>query len=243
MSKQGVKGGGLMLISAAGLIIDVMPKYDLLRSRVKEYIYEGAKKADIIVRVDDEFLYEKQKQYPHLTLSECEYIYTSDCFYRELLLYDGFLLHASAVALEDYAYLFSAPSGTGKSTHTHLWLNCFGEKAFIINDDKPAIRLIDGHFYACGTPWSGKTDESKNMHVPLKAIAYIKRSNDNYINKAAPEKAIKYILEQTIRPGGLSCMDKLLLLLDKLLKEIPVYELHCNISEEAVITAYNTMKN
>ena len=232
-----------MLIFAAGLIIDVMPKYDLLRSRVKDYICETDKKADIIVRVDDDFLLERQKKYPHLSLAECEYIYTAEFFYRELLLYDGFLLHASAVALENKAYLFSAPSGTGKSTHTHLWLDYFREKAVIINDDKPAIRLINGIFYACGTPWSGKTDENENIQIPLKAIAYIKQSKENYINKAESEKAIKYILEQTIRPTGHSSMDKLLTLLDKLLKEIPVYELFCNISEEAVLTAYNKMKN
>ncbi len=230
-----------MLIFAAGLIIDVMPKYDLLRSRVKDYICETDKKADIIVRVDDDFLLERQKKYPHLTLAECEYIYTADFFYRELLLYDGFLLHASAVAVDNKAYLFSAPSGTGKSTHTSLWLQHFHEKAEIINDDKPAIRLIDGVFYACGTPWSGKTDENKNKQVPLKAIAYIKRNQDNYINKADPKKAIKYILEQTIRPSAYQSMDKLLFLLDKLLKEIPVFELHCNISKEAVLTAFNEM--
>lgn len=230
-----------MLICAAGLVVDIEPKYNMLGSRVLAYRLESHAKADIIIRVDDSFLLEKQQKLPHLTLEECEYIYTGDAFYRELITRGGLLLHASAVAFDGKAYLFSAPSGTGKSTHTHLWLDLFKEKAKIINDDKPAIRLIDGKFYACGTPWSGKTDESVNEQIPLQAIAYIIRSQSNHINRAAPQKAIKYILDQTLRPSGRGSMEKLLSLLDKLLTEIDVFELHCNISQDAVRMAYEKM--
>ena len=72
------------------------------------------------------------------------------------------LLHSSAVVVDGYAYLFSADSGTGKSTHTGLWKQHFGDRAYIINDDKPAIRKVDGEWYVFGTPWSGKTDTSVN---------------------------------------------------------------------------------
>lgn len=231
-----------MLISAAGLVVDIEPKYNMLYSRVLPYRLERHGRADIVIRVDDSFLLEKQQKLPHLTLEECEYIYTGDAYYRELILRGGLLLHASAVALDGKAYLFSAPSGTGKSTHTHLWLDLFKEKAKIINDDKPAIRLIDGKFYACGTPWSGKTDESANEQISLQAIAYIIRSQDNHINKAAPQKAIKYILDQTLRPTGRDSMEKLLSLLDKLLTQVGVFELYCNVSEAAVRTAYEEMR-
>lgn len=231
-----------MLIYTAGLIVDIEPKYELLLSRALPYRWEKDVKADIVVRVDDEFLLERQNKYPHLTIGECEYIYTSDSFYRELIIHDGLLLHASAVALDGKAYLFSAPSGTGKSTHTHLWLDHFNGGAKIINDDKPAIRLIDGTFYACGTPWSGKTDESVNEQIPLAAIAHIIRSKENHINRITPQKAIKYILDQTLRPKGRDSMEHLLTTLDKLLSTVSVYELYCNISDEAVKIAYEAMK-
>ncbi len=230
-----------MRISAAGLIVEIEPLYDMLLSRLTPFRCDGAKKANIIIHLEKEYFLKKQERLPHLTVEECEYIYTGDAFYRELLRHDGFLLHASAVALNGKAFLFSAPSGTGKSTHTHLWLDYFKEKAKIINDDKPAIRLIDGEFFACGTPWSGKTDESVNEQIPLKAIAYIIRSKENHIIKAMPQSAVKHILDQTLRPAGRESMERLLTLLDKLLTKVNVYELYCDISAEAVKTAYEMM--
>ena len=82
-------------------------------------------------------------------------MWVGEAFYARLLQYDGMLLHASCVEKDGKAYLFSAKSGTGKSTHTHLWLRAFPDSR-IINDDKPAVRRMDGTFYACGTPFSGK---------------------------------------------------------------------------------------
>ncbi len=229
-----------MLLSVAGLKVDIEPVYELLASRAAAYTIADST-PDVTIRLSDAFLREKQVLLPHLSAAECEYIYTGDLFYRELILRDGFLLHASAVALDGNAYLFSAPSGTGKSTHTHLWLREFGERALIINDDKPAIRLIGERFYACGTPWSGKTDESQNVRFPLTAIAYIVRSPDNSIDKLSTVKALKYILDQTLRPSGRAQMERLLKNLDKLLSSIGVYELRCDISHDAVMTAYKQM--
>lgn len=230
-----------MLISVAGLIVDIEPEYDMLLSRLLPFRCDKSTKADIVIHLGKEFFLQKQKKLSHLTAEECEYIYTGEAFYRELIMHDGFLLHASAVALDGEAFLFSARSGIGKSTHTHLWLDYFKDRAKIINDDKPAIRLIDGKIFACGTPWSGKTDESINEQIPLKAIAYIIRSKENHISKATPQNAIKHILDQTLRPNGRDSMQKLLTLLDKLLSNISVFELHCDISEEAVRVAYGGM--
>ncbi len=230
-----------MLLSVAGLIVDVNPVHELFASRAAAYECEGGT-PDVTISLSESFLCEKQAKLPHLSAAECEYIYTGDMFYRALISRDGLMLHASAVALDGEAYLFSAPSGTGKSTHTHLWLEVFGERALIINDDKPALRFIDGQYYAYGTPWSGKTDENENMRVPLKGVAYIVRSPDNHIEKLPSVKALKLILDQTIRPSDRQRMEQLLSNLDKLLTTISVYELRCNISHEAVMTAYEAMK-
>lgn len=70
--------------------------------------------------------------------------------------HDTFLFHCSAVALDGQAYLFTAPSGTGKSTHTRLWREVFGERAVMVNDDKPLIQVREDAIYVCGTPWNGK---------------------------------------------------------------------------------------
>ena len=99
------------------------------------------------------------------------YVQSGSIFYSHLVKFGGMMLHASAVALDGEAYLFSGPSGMGKSTHTRLWKQCFPE-AEIFNDDKPALRELGGIWYAYGTPWCGKDGINKNMKVPLKPSAF-----------------------------------------------------------------------
>ena len=146
------------------------------------------------------------------------------------------MLHASCVEYEGKAYLFSARSGTGKSTHTHLWLK-YMPGSRIINDDKPAIRCIDGVYYAYGTPWSGKTDESVNTGVPIAGIAFLSRGENN-INRISGIKALKLFMEQTVRPRDKNLMEDMLVVLNNVLTDIPIYELYCDMSEDAVKTAY-----
>ena len=107
---------------------------------------------DITIHTEPEAMLEK---YPYLSLDSCEYMCTGSMFYSQLLRHNGIMLHSSCVVVDDGAYLFTARSGTGKSTHTNLWLEKFGDRAYILNDDKPALRLENGTWFAYGTPWSG----------------------------------------------------------------------------------------
>ncbi|MEG1578660.1 MAG: hypothetical protein RR336_07840, partial [Oscillospiraceae bacterium] len=104
-------------------------------------------------------------------LDDAFYLGTGADFARKLLAFDGLQLHASALAYRGSAYLFSGPSGLGKSTHTALWQRLFG--AELLNDDKPALRRIDGTWQAYGTPWSGKDDKSKPERYPLGGICFL----------------------------------------------------------------------
>ena len=137
------------------------------------------------------------------------------------------------------AYLFSAPSGTGKSTHTHLWLK-YLEGCRIINDDKPAIRIVDGMPYAFGTPWSGKTDENINEGVPIGAICFLGRG-ENKIKQIPGISALKPLMEQTVRPRDKTLMNNMLETLNIILTQVPIYEMTCDMSEEAVKTAVEGM--
>ena len=193
---------------------------------------------DIVVRTQAGHIHVEQ---PHLSIEECEYISTGASFYRQLLNFDGLVLHASAVVLDGYAYLFSAKSGTGKSTHTRLWLDSFGDRAFILNDDKPALRLEDGVWYAYGTPWSGKHDISVNARVPVAGICMIRRSEENTIRSLGGSQAIFALLEQTLRPADPVLRAKLMELLDKLLTMVPVWEMGCNMDPEAARISYEAM--
>lgn len=180
---------------------------------------------------------------PHLSDEGCEYLSTGNSFYRQLVKFDGLMLHASAVMMDGWAYLFSAPCGTGKSTHTRLWLEQFGERAAILNDDKPALRRVDGKWYAYGTPWSGKHDISINTRVPLGGICVLRRGETNLIERYSGPAAVHALLEQTTRARNPEFMGKMLALLDKLLTEVPVWRMECNMDPEAAIMSHKAMSN
>lgn len=193
---------------------------------------------DIVIRTDWKALQQNQ---PHLSDEDCEYLCTGGSFYRQLLQFDGMMLHASAVVADGRAYLFSAPCGTGKSTHTRLWLRLFGQRAFLLNDDKPALRFEDGAWYAYGTPWSGKHDISCNARVPVAGICYLQRGQENAIAPLTGTKAIFCLLEQTARPPAPELRGKILELLDKLITRVPIWRLECNMDPNAAIVSYEAM--
>lgn len=181
-------------------------------------------------------------KHPEMGVDDWEYMLTASSFYRQLIGYQGMLLHASAVCYRNGAYLFSAPCGTGKSTHTSLWLEKFGPEAFILNDDKPALRYINEKFYVYGTPWSGKYDASVNMRVPLQGICFLQQAPENRITPMAKKDALVQLLHQTIRKINQEQMIQTLDLIHQLLETIQIYQMGCTISKEAVQLSYHTMK-
>ena len=204
--------------------------------------YECEEKApDFVIPPVPESEYKRLTAYPEIDEDGAENVFTADYFYTSLLKFGGFMLHSSAVEVDGKAYLFSAPSGTGKSTHTSLWLELFGDRARIINDDKPAIRFIDGRAYAYGTPWSGKSDLNVNVSVPIQGICVLERSENNFIEPLDQGTAVFSILNQTIRPRNGEYMNNLLTLLDKVIGSVPVWRMGCNISLEAAELAHKTM--
>lgn len=225
----------------ADLIVQMECRGDIILNRSRPYMIGADRPADIKIQAAYEKLSRVMEKAPHLTLGELEYIKTGFMFSSAILDYDGFCLHSSAVALDSSAVLFSAPCGTGKSTHTRLWQEYFGaEKVVIINDDKPALRLIDGIFHVYGTPWSGKSDLSSNRKVPLKAVVFIEQADCNYINPLKGRDAVQMLVYQSLRPyEDSNKIDRLLHLLDILIKNTPVYKMGCTISTEAVEMVYS----
>lgn len=231
-----------MIYNIAGIKVDMDLKYPRLKKQSEAYIDNSAGKVNVRIRIDEKSLKILHENHPHLTLEECEYIWTGSEFYNCLPEFDGFLLHSSAVVYNDEAFLFSAPCGTGKSTHTQLWLKRF-PGAYILNDDKPAIRLENDRFYAYGTPFSGKTDLNVNKKVPLKGVCILERSEKNAIERISPDEALFALLNQTVRPDTDERMDKLLNILDKLVDSVKMYRLKCNMDIEAAEVAYKGMKS
>lgn len=174
------------------------------------------------------------------TPESAEYVKTGIDFYNKLLKYDGMILHSSAVVLDGYAYLFTAASGTGKSTHTRLWCENF-DGAVILNDDKPAMKLEKGTWYAYGTPWSGKTDLNLNLCVPIGGIAVLERDALNSIERIGGKKAVYAVLNQTVRPSDEAMRMKVVELVSDLLGKVPVWLLKCNTENDAAVLSKEAM--
>ena len=168
------------------------------------------------------------------------YLGSGAIFARHLLRYNGSYLHASAIVLDGKAYLFSAPSGTGKSTHTEKWCRLFG--AVYLNDDKPALRCMDGVWMAYGTPWSGKHDLSAPICAPVGGIAFLKRGQENRIRPLTPAQALPLFMSQSLwRLPQETAMDQQLQLADRLLADVPVWELTCRNEDAAAQMARTAM--
>ena len=225
----------------ADLIVRYTPRFPMLRDRSEPYRTDTLTEENELSGIDQAAV-QLHQQYPHLTDEECEYIRAGSLFYSLLPDHNGLMLHASAVVVDGYAYLFSAPSGTGKSTHTSLWLQKFGSDAYLLNDDKPAIRVLADGVYAYGTPFSGKYDLSRNTRVPIRGIAFLERSDVNRIERKTGRDALYAMLNQTIRPHEVSQYTKLLQILQHVTQTIPIYTLWCNMEPEAATLSYETMR-
>lgn len=154
--------------------------------------------------------------------------------------YDTFLFHGSAVSVDGKAYLFTAKSGTGKSTHTRLWRELLGSRAVMVNDDKPLIRVTDGAPLVYGTPWDGKHRLSRNVAVPLCAICVLGRAAENRITPITKSEALPMLIQQTYRPAEPVALAKTMSLIDRL--NVRFYRLVCNMELSAAELSYHTMK-
>lgn len=229
----------------AGLKVNIVEPTGRTQKQSVPYLAENQdenQRIDMNINIDEKRVLAAMAEHPELVQDDWEYMLTGSDFYTELIKFGGILLHSSCVVVDDRAYAFSADSGTGKSTHTQLWLKHFGDRAYMLNDDKPAIRLIDGEVYACGTPFSGKYDYSTPKVVKLAGICFLERSENNWIKKADTSKAVFNIFSQTVRKLNADRMNNLFDVIEKIFAQVPLYELGCNMNDDAVLTSYNAMK-
>lgn len=231
-----------MLYSIADFYVEYEPKYPRLAERSEKYIAQDQSiKPEISIFVSESEIDEHIAEY-NVPRDLAEYVLAGLKFYTEILGRNAFFLHSSAVAVDGSGFAFTGPCGAGKSTHSSLWRKYFGDSAVAVNDDKPVLRIIDDTVYVCGTPFSGKHDINANVKVPLKGICVLKQAKENSIIRLNALQAMAVFMEQTIRSEQPSKMAALLDMLDATLSRVPVYELSCNISFEAVELAYNTLK-
>ena len=229
-----------MIIKIAGLVIDVKNKYKYFEDFCRGFEADG--KPHFTVEVPDKVMKNALEKNPDYTdgYLECLEIYRIIC--RKILKYDAMLMHCAAVAVDGEAYLFTAVSGTGKTTHINLWRKKFGDRFLVVNGDKPILRMRGDKFFACGTPWRGKENYGHNVVAPIKAICILERGEKNEIHKIPPHEAISTVITQTLKTNDMKEMEKSLILIDKLLASVPFYRLRCNMDPEAADVSYNGMQ-
>ena len=232
-----------MLYSFAGFIIDIRFQHSYGKEMCERYAYHGGGKADFVIEVDEAML-AKEREYDLYKSSDG--MLESLAAYRKIcdiaFDYDCMFMHCSAISYKGNGILFTAPSGTGKSTHSALWKKHFGEDVTVVNDDKPLLKFQKDDILVCGTPWDGKHRQSANILVPIKAIVILSQGTVNEITRASDKEAMYHILNQTIRPSDAVKMGVVLEHCERMLSTVPIYTLKCTISDEAVMTVYNEIK-
>lgn len=158
--------------------------------------------------------------------------------------HDTLLVHASCIMTQNgMAYPFIAASGTGKSTHTSMWLR-YVEGCSLLNDDNPVIRIIDGQPVVFGSPWSGKTPCYRNRSAALGAMTRIERAPANSIERMNPVEAFASLLPAcSTMKWDVTLHQNMCNTITRIIESTPIYTLYCLPDEEAARLCHATLTN
>ena len=235
-------------IKIGNIVADVQSNHNYIKEISSEYLSNDP--SNYSVKIDDAVITrERFAISAELNTSEADSSHLEDWFLEVYALLHGLLpilpeynmlfLHGSAIKYGNKAYMFIAPSGTGKSTHSRLWKERFGDDVTVINDDKPFLTFDDNLVYVCGTPWRGKHNIGGNFNVELGGICILSRGETNRIARISPADAMNDVIKQS---NLQSYKDNKLLALDliqKLLDIVPTYRLFCKPDLDAVDVCFN----
>lgn len=237
-------------IALAGQVIGVSALYEQTRTFCKNYLTDAPASFEVAVTPAD-IAYERQRSARADELEGAAVREHADPYLETLAVYrklaqllvqdDILLMHGAVVAVDGQAYLFTAKSGTGKTTHTRLWMRQFGDRAVMVNGDKPLLHITSEGVTVYGTPWDGKEHLSTNTSCPLKALCILTRSETNHIERISKKEALPMLCQQSYRPCSPIGAQKMLALVDRLGSSVPLYRLGCNMEPEAALVAYHGM--
>ncbi|MBO7304609.1 MAG: hypothetical protein J6V09_05245 [Clostridia bacterium] len=223
----------MITIKIAGIAVGIDNRFTDVEKFSRDYLTDDA--PDFTVSVSDDDI-EKERVESATDLHDGYYEFT--VAYRKIAErlheYDAFLFHGCVLDLSGDAYVITAHSGVGKTTHTRLWLREFEGEVSILNGDKPIIRIIDGVPYACGTPWQGKERYGKNAICPLRGFAFLSRSEENRATEISAADAVTRFMTQIYLPKGSQlALVKTMRLADRVLREATLVRLECNMEPDA----------
>ena len=241
-----------MVIELAGIPMEVECRHEANRTFMKDYLSSRAPQISIVPSEKDfsdaaELLRAKSVQdgEPDARYSDdfVENCAIHGLIVQQLVSCGVLLMHGSALCMDGRAYIFSAPSGTGKSTHARLWREMFGERVWMINDDKPLLRFRENGVDVWGSPWDGKHRLSRNASAPLQAVVFLRRAAENRIRPMTAVEAFPFLLSQTYSSEDMQTMEKIAGMQQILLRQIRFYRLECNMEPEAAMTAWEGVRD
>lgn len=241
---KGMKNLIHFTVRMAELLVEVHCQYESTREYCRDYLLEAGIVPDRVITISEEILEEEQRS---LRMkddpgAENRNVVENYSLCRALAEYlperNRVLFHGSSLAVDGQGVLFTAKSGTGKSTHTRLWREVFGERVVMVNDDKPFLHIETEGTTIYGNPWRGKHRLGSNMAAPLRAICIVCRGEENRILRLTPREALPTLLQQTYMPEDPQMLRQTLALTDRLSKTVPVYRLYCNMDPQAARVAY-----
>lgn len=230
-------------IKLAGIVIDIRGQYDYLKECCRDYLTEEAAELEIEITEQDILAECADKEAEKFGFPYLETLAVLRKIADLMPEYNRFLMHGAVLSWKGEGYMFTAPSGTGKSTHVALWKKYLGEDVRIINGDKPILIVDEKEVYVCGTPWAGKEHWQTNTSVPLRGICFLKRGKQNQIRQVAAPEALPLLMGQVYYTGDAAMAKRTLELLDVVFQNVPMYLLECDISEAAVKCSFNALRN
>ena len=236
----------MLVYRIADMNIAIDTRYDDTKEYLRDYLCDS-EEYELSVTVTDAMLARERElnteiRSDELSDSTCEAVAILRVICDHIIRRGGFFLHCSCLRCDGEAIVFTAPSGTGKSTHAALWRRVFGNRVEMINDDKPLVREKGGRFIIYGTPWNGKHRIGNNISAPIRAIFFLEQAPENSVEPLDSFTALSLLLPQTVLPTDRVDTAALLDMLGRLIEQTPMFRLKCNISDEAALTAYRAIK-
>ena len=233
-------------IEIAGLTVEINHEYPNVRHHCGDYLADASSACDIIARASDEQIDRESIESERVNGHPFSRGYVEDvCLYRsiaeQLPHFDAFVFHGAAVNIDGEGFIFTAPSGTGKTTHIKLLMENYPNRVSIINGDKPIIRFFPDGVYVCSTPWAGKEDMKQNTRSKLRGICIVRRGKSNSIRRIEPSAFFGEIIHQVYLPIGSDASEKTFDLMNILGARVNFYLLECNISPEAAQTSFGEL--
>lgn len=230
-------------IEVADVTVGIHGQYDQTKTFCRDYVVE-CENPDLILNVTaDQTKEEYERCFGKESLATCErYLFLRELVNR-LPEKGRMIFHGATVSAFGKGYIFTAPSGTGKSTHVRLLKKYFGEEITIINGDKPIVGMKNGVATVFPSPWCGKEGWQTKVEAPLGAIVLLKRGSKNSIVRIAPQDYFKELFYQIFKPERNEDLVKVIEIIDEVSRDIPFYLLECDISKEAAETSFEMIKS